>query len=332
MNTEVPTSTTLLVSARPGYLARSLLRFQSAGLPPAGTVVDSASLTLPYREGFGTSPFSMTIHRVNAAWLESVIVPDSLPAIGAALDTVDVPFEEPVLDTLTVAGDSIRVLAQAWVADTTSNFGIALAPADGEDGELALLSREANVPPLLTIHWTVAGRDTSVNVAAVADMYSLGTTPAFTPLDQVPRRVTVACGFPARTHLKFTWEDLGARATVHRAELTLHIDNLISSGRSLNAAVRRLTEEPWTGPDTPADATLQGGTTVSVTADSVTFDVTRSIIQLLSNENHGFEVRAIDERPSTYFIRFHAYDTEDPAKAPHLSIWYTPGDLPEESQ
>jgi hypothetical protein len=77
---------------------------------------------------------------------------------------------------------------------------------------------------------------------------------------------------------------------------------------------------------------LQSATTLSATADSVVFDVTRAIIQLQSNENHGFEIRPIDDRPSTYFIRFHAADTEEPAKAPHLAIWYTPGDLPEEPQ
>lgn len=325
---EVPSSATLLVSARPGYLARTLIRFASSTLPPAGTVVDSARLDLPFREGFGSTQFSMLFHAVTESWTETVILPDSFPTFGPAFDSANVDFAEPLLDTLAVAVGS---LVQSWVNDSTSNFGIALAPATGEDAELALGSRESATLPRLTVHWTIAGHDTSVSAVPVADVYSIATTPSFTPLDQEPRRLTVGCGFPSRSLVRFSWADLGPRATIQRAELTLHIDVARSSGRSIVTAIRRLTAEPWSGATTPVDPLFQANMSVSATAETAVFDVTSVLQQLLLQENHGFEIRAVDERPSTYFIRFHAHDTEEPTKLPQLQIWYTPGDVPEEA-
>lgn len=95
--------------------------------------------------------------------------------------------------------------------------------------------------------------------------------------------------------------------------------------------VRFLKAEPWTGSTTAVDATIYGNASVSAAADSAVLDVTSVLDRLLSNPNHGFEIRAVDEHPNTDYIRFHGYDTEVPGKAPVLRIWYTPGDLPEDN-
>src|SRR5262249_31927485 len=76
---------TLLVSARPGYLARALLRFAPSNLPPPGSTVDSVTLVLPYTQGFGTSPFQVTAVRVTSAWVEAAVAADSFPSLDATL-------------------------------------------------------------------------------------------------------------------------------------------------------------------------------------------------------------------------------------------------------
>ena len=324
---DIPFANTLLVSARTGYLVRSLSRFPSSGLPPAGTVIDSASVEWPWREGFGTSPFSLDVHRVTSAWSETAIAADSFPPYDAVpAVSLEIPFGDPVLDTLSM---SLTALVQGWVADTTSNFGLALVAAPGEEGELELDARESTTSPRLTVHWTVAGRDTSVSTTPAADTWVLGTTAAFIPLPNEPRRLTVSRGLPTRSLLHFTWTDLGPRATVHRAEMTLHVDAAASSGRAIPIGARSVLAQPWQGFDTGTDAELHGLTTIAATVDSVVLDLTELIAELAAADNHGFQLRATDERVDTDYFRVHAHDTEVAGKAPSLRIWYTPGDVPE---
>ena len=321
----VPTNPTLLVSARAGYLSRALVRFASTALPPAGTPVDSARVEWPWREAFGVSPFTLDVHRVTQVWTESVIAPDSFPAFDAvAAVTAEIPFEDARLDTFSL---DLLPLVQAWVADTTLNLGLALVPGPGEDGELVLESREAVTPPRLTVYWTtVAGGDTLVTAAAVADTHVLETTPSFVPLTDEPRRLVVSRGFPSRSFVRFSWEDLGPRATVHRAEMVLHPDPDRSAAQTMAMSVRRVLAEPWEGYATVTGAQVYAVTSVTSSADSVVFDMTELIRELPWEENHGFQVRTNEERSDTDYIRFHAHDTEVAGKAPSLRIWYTPGD------
>jgi hypothetical protein len=326
---DLATSTELLVSARPGYLSRSLLRFDLTDLQEAGVVVDSASVEFVSREGFGTSPFSLAVHRVTGAWAEAAIAPADFPAFDAAPSVrIDVPFAPGVPDTFPVP---LTALAQAWAADSTANLGVALLPDAGEDAEIELYARESSTPPRLVVHWTASGADTSAALNPVADAFSLGTTGAFVPLPDQPRRFAVARGLAARALLRFDWPDPGPRATIHRAELTLHVDASLSSANSIPLAARRVLAEPWNGFDTSVDPVLEGITVVAAGADSVVLDVTAIVVDLIGEENHGFEIRATDEQPDTDYLRFHAHDTETAALAPTLRVWWTPGDVPGEA-
>lgn len=322
------TAPTLLVTARPGYLARALLRFPNSVLP-GGVTVDSAMVVLPYRDGFGTTSFSLAVHRVLEDWTEASFPPDSFPAFDAVpAVTIDVPFPEAALDTFSL---SLTALAQAWSDDTTANFGIALLPAVAETGELAMDARESTTPPRLTVHWTAAGADSSRNAVPSADLYALGTTPGFVPLSGQPRRVTIARGLAARSFLRFPWADPGVRATIHRAELTLHGDAALSSSNGFAIGVRRVAAPPWNGFSTDVDPTVRGIRNVVADEDSVVLDVTDVLIGMLDGGNHGLEIRASDERPDTDYLRFHGWDTESPALAPTLRVWWTSGDLLEDA-
>ncbi len=318
---------TMPITARPGYLSRALLRFPPSALPGGGVSLDSATVVLPYRDGFGDTSFTLAIHRVLEDWSEVTMPPDSFPAYDAVpAVTLTVPFPEAALDTFNL---SLTALAQAWSDDSTTNFGVALLPAAGEEGELELDARQSTTPPILVVYWTASGADSVRGTAPSADLYALGTTPGFVPLSDQPRRVTVARGVAARSFLRFPWEDPGVRATVHRAELTLHGDPSLSAANGFAVGVRRILAEPWNGFATEVDPTILGIQTVVADQDSVVLDVTQVVIDLLDAENHGFEIRPADERPDTDYLRFHGWDTETPALAPTLRVWWTPGDAPE---
>lgn len=323
------TATTLLASARPGYSARALMRFPSSVLPGGGATLDSATVIFPFRDGFGTGAFALEVHRVTESWTESTFPPDSFPAYDpVASVTVAVPYLTTALDTFSL---SLTALAQAWSDDTTTNFGIALVAAGTEAGELGFDARESTTPPRLTVHWTSSGADSSRNSVPDADTYTLGTTPAFVPLADSPGRLTVARGFAGRSFLYFPWVDPGARSTIHRAELTLHADASLSSTNGFALAVRRVITRPWSGFDTEVDPTLRGIQTATADQDSVVLDVTAVLIEMLDARNEGIEIRPADERPDTDYFRFHGFDSESPALAPTLRVWWTPGDLPEDA-
>ena len=65
---------------------------------------------------------------------------------------------------------------------------------------------------------------------------------------------------------------------------------------------------------------------VSATSDSVRLNVTITVAQMVDQGNFGFRVRAINEIVDAEFVRFHAHDSEDTTRRPHLKIWFTPGD------
>jgi hypothetical protein len=124
--------------------------------------------------------------------------------------------------------------------------------------------------------------------------------------------------------MAFPWDDLGERATINRAELVLHLDTAASRANSFSVGVQRIVSEPWAGDSTDVDDLLFGVTAVNATQDSVSFAITSIVDQLLSDENHGIQIRAAEERVDTDWIVFHGPDTGDPALKPTLRIWYTP--------
>jgi hypothetical protein len=234
-----------------------------------------------------------------------------------------------------VSGDSLDVplteLTRFWIDHPDSGFGIALIPDPSSTSLHELFSAESTKPPQLITTWNTGTTDTSVILNPADDSYFLRTTGAFVPLTNEPGRMTVARAIPARSLLRFPIPDLGPRATVNRAELTLFVDPALSKLHDFTIGVQRVTALPWSDASTPVDAFLDGANAgeaplVSAGADSVLLNVTITVSNLVEQGNFGMRVRATNEILDAEYVRFHAHDSADVARRPRLKIWYTPGD------
>jgi len=312
----VGSSGTLLVTARTPYVGRALARFDSTTFTGIGTPVDSAYVTLFLRGSFGDGPFSMTVHRATSNWPERRIPADSFPAYGAAFDTVDIAFREVEVDTVTFRMDAV---AQFWVDQPDSNFGLVLAPLDGETDEVEFVAREGIEVPRLVIH--TAG--TQLSPAPEKDTFVLEGG----PLPVVAQRLLVARGLGGRSLMLFDYPPLGDRSTVNRAELVVRLDDAASALTSVSTGIQRVTGE-WQGDSTEVDPIVYGSLVVEAGADSLVFDITSIVRALQTETNRGFLMRALDERPDTDYFRVYGRDATDPDLAPKLRIWYTPGASP----
>ncbi len=225
----------------------------------------------------------------------------------------------------------ITDLARFWIDRPESSFGVALVPDEATNTLLEFFSREGTSPPRLVASWSQSGTDTTASVPPNDDTHFLGTTPGFVPLDQEPGRLAVARGIPARALLKFAIPDLGPRATVNRAELTLFADQSLSHLTDFTIGAQRVISEPWNGDSTSVSTLLEGVTTVDASTDSTNLAVTTLVTTMIEEGNHGFLVRPSAERVDADYIRFHAHDSAQPERRPRLTIWYTAGDKPDEA-
>lgn len=322
-------ASTLLLGLDSGILSQPLVRFDISPLPDSGqsAVIDTAFVRFFFDESSGDpQSLSATIHRVGSPWNESMAAADSLPIILAALDTI--PF------SFLVTGDSIDVpvteLTRFWIDHPDSVFGFALIPDSSSTSLDELFSSESVKPPQLIAMWNTGTTDTSVTLSPAEDLFFLRTTSAFLPVTEVPGRMALARAIPARSLLRFVLPDLGPRATVNRAELTLFVDAVNSRLHDFTIVAQRVTGE-WSGATTPVDAFLDGAVEgefplVSATSDSVTINVTTTASNWVSQGNFGLRLRASNEIVDAEFVRFHAHDSEVPERRPRLKIWYTPGD------
>jgi hypothetical protein len=323
-------SGTLSAGALPGYLARTFLRWDDAVLPDSGTVIDSAFVRVVALEGKPATdpPAQLAVHRVTSVWNENTLVRDSIPGfLAVASDTF-------TIDAL-AAGDTASFaisLAQFWTDRPDSNFGMVLLPLAGTASLVELGSQESTIAPTLTVTW--GATDTSVVINATDDTFTLEATPDFVPLAGMPGRMTVARGIPARSLLRFALPGAGEvpglseLSTVNRAEVILRVDQSASRLHEVKVGLQRVTG-PWQADSTDVSSVLFGATSVGTASDSVVISVTLIVQEILQNENLGFQLRALDERPDADHVRFHAHDSEAPEKAPVLRIWYTPGDVGE---
>jgi hypothetical protein len=316
-------SPSVTLGSQAGTFARSLLQFDSSVFPPAGTVVDSAWVLLIYTDGISAagSTLAVGVHRVTEGWGEATI-PDPFPAFLAAADSATL--------SLAQSGDSalvpVTALAQAWIDRPDSNFGMALVPRDSSAVLLEYSSRNSAGPPQLVLHWTAAGADTSVTSAVVIDTSPLSKLPAFVPLNGQPGRLTVGRGLPTASLLRFPLPDLGERATVNRAVLTLHVDHALSHFNTFTLRFQRVAALPWAADSTQLDTIAYGLTAVSSDVDSVRIELGPLVAALAQEGNLGMVVRAHENRPDSDFIRVHGPDTASPGLAPNLQLWYTPGE------
>ena len=316
------TSSVILVGEQDGFLARTFARFDATALPAAGVTITAATLDVVFLGGTGDSlPLSVAVHRVTGAWSEAG--QDTIPAFAPnALDTLELDPQN-AQDTLRfdVAG-----IVQLWVDQPDSNLGLALVPVEGSNRMTELSSSETTLFPRIYTSWNTGAVDTSTIANATEDIFLVTTDSTFVPLADLPGRMTVARGFPARGFVRFDIPDLGARATINRAEIVLYVDPALSHFDQFGLVYQRVLGEMFEDGNTSVDPTLFGNATVTADADSVVSVVTGLVASLVTTVNRGLQVRALDERPDTDYVRFHGFDTAEPDLAPRLRIWYTPGD------
>jgi hypothetical protein len=324
--TNAGTAPVLAIGSRPGYFARSLVRFDASALPVAGTAVDSAVVLFQLDDAIGTdSTLTVRIHRVTADWGETLIAPDAFPAYLPAADSAAFPRAE--------AGDTVRVavqaLAQFWVDHPDSSFGVALVPADSSDLMLEYGARSSSRSPVLTVYWNDGTDVVSAEPGVTFDNTVISKTPAFVPLSGAPGRLTVGRGIPTRTLLRFPLPEVGDRGTINRALLTIHLDPAQSAFNAFRVRFQRVTAEPWQADSTAVEAVAYAIQEVSSSADSVQFELGPLVAALERHQNLGFLVRAHEDRSDTDYFRFHGPDSEDSTKVPTLRVWYT---LPDEEE
>jgi hypothetical protein len=321
-------SSVLLVGQLNGYVSRAFARFDTTAIPPAGTVLGSATLEVVFLGGSGDDlPLSVALHRITGDWSETA--QDTIPAFATdALDTL-VMDPQASLDTLRF---DVAELVQFWIDNPGSNRGVMLAGLDGSARMLELSSSETSFLPRIFSTWTAAEGDTTSTSFSVEDVSLITTDSSFQPVAELPGRMTIARGFVARGFVMFDIPDLGARATINRAEIVLHIDAAQSSFDQFQLVYQRVIGPTFEDADTSVDPTFFGNASVSADVDSVVSVVTGLVDGLVSTVNRGLLVRALDERPDVDFVRFHGFDTEVPELAPRLRIWYTPGDQSEDAE
>lgn len=320
---------TLLVGRETGALARTLVRFDVAGLPDSGqaSTLSNAALRIYFDEGIGDLPTVVAaIHRVTATWEESLVSADSLfPAIEAAFDTAAFVTQ--------ASGDSTDIpitdLVRFWIDRQDSAFGVALVPVESSNGFLEMFSTEGTTLPKLVATWNTGSSDTTAFLSPTHDTSMLTANSSYVLLTDEAGRVTIARGFPARFLVKFTLPELGPRATINRAELTLYTDLAKSRLHDFTMGVQRVTADPWNGFSTSFDTFFDGGTTITATSDSVVMAITTTVAEQLLSGNFGMIVRSSTETADLEHVRFHAHDSEVPERRPKLKLWTTSGDAVE---
>lgn len=325
------TGSGLTVGSQSGYEARTLIAYDLLALARTGTTVDSAAIHWVY-DGFLGAPsqLEVAVHRIAEDWTESPF-PASFPALDAAADTVTLVRVDG--DTLS-PGDTVVVevaapIVQAFADSTIANFGMALVPVDDTDLLLEYWSRNSALPPRLVIRGTTSGgADTTATFVPTKDLTFLDKTAAFVPLDGQPGRLTVGRGIATIALLHFPLPDFDPRTTVNRAVLTVHVDQAMSSLNDFTVRPQRVTDEEWSTDSTAVDAVVQSSwlQAVSASTDSLEFEIRGLAVDWVREGNFGLMLRAHEGRADTDYFRFHGPDTEAPALAPVLHVWYTPAD------
>ncbi|MAF27254.1 MAG: DNRLRE domain-containing protein [Gemmatimonadota bacterium] len=331
----------LLAGERHGVRATPVLRFSV--FPDSGTTLDSAVLFFSVTSASGDAdPVAFSVHRIDTeSWTESM----ALNAHTDTTDTTDTVFSwmadtAAVIELPAATGGNALVpmteLAQFWTDNPDSNHGMVLSPMPGANALLEIASSESEVDTLsvqLHLYWTGADSAEVLTVPPTDDTYLMEKTPDWDSLTGFPGRITVARGVPARGILRFEMPELGDRATINRAELTLHADPSESDLDAFTLGAFRVSDTTWVSDGIHPDSLLVEGLVydpqeVTAETDSLVLAVTGLVSRLYSMGNEGILLRATDERRDADYLRIYGYDTVDPAKTPRLQIWYTPGDSP----
>lgn len=309
-----------------GTQSRFLMRFE--GL--SGTV-KKAQLVLPVHLIAGAGlDFSPSVHRVTGAWQEDSVTSvkfneqyDRLPVGVPAFVSLDSLRKNTDKDTLWFNLDS--TLVQAWIADSTQNFGL-LINAQAPDLLAEFHSRHSltAVPRLKLVLSQSTGVDTTRFFAASADAFIFERTVTL-PSD----RLYLGNGENFQIFFSFSPRDsISENATINRAELQLAIDSTYSLSTLDGLSFLSYVVDSVKSSD-PLEYQL-GTLVLSATGYIANTDRTvriplTSLVQdwmLRPTFNRGFVLLPVS--PSRDVSRFAFFaDRNNPELAPRLLIDYT---------
>jgi spore coat protein A len=174
-----------------GLLRRVFLRFDIAGSVPAGSTINSATLTITVNRSGGNVPQTMTLRPVSRFWGEGVVDCDAgaggggrgLPAnpgdatwgdsefqqvawgnpggdfgaISASADVGDSNGAEGIWDSSAGGNGAMVNDLQGWLDNPGGDNGWIIVGAEGSPSTRRFSAREGGSPPTLTIDFTPTG-------------------------------------------------------------------------------------------------------------------------------------------------------------------------------
>jgi spore coat protein A len=154
-----------------GFARRALMQFDIAGQIPAGSIINSVTLSMDVTRGGNHVDSTFSLHPINAAWVEGVegcgargggqgepstggVTWNTMPGFGASSGDTIINNTSPVWSsTATMVSD-----VTAWLNSPGTNYGWVLIGDEASSTTTRRFdSREGGSPPVLTVDFTPTG-------------------------------------------------------------------------------------------------------------------------------------------------------------------------------
>jgi hypothetical protein len=241
-------------------------------------------------------------------------------------------------------GDSIIVdvteTVTSWVNRESENFGFGLKAeeAEGEASMVEFATREVpyrttitdedttilDLRPALRISYVdTAGEDQRAVSIASQDVFAATLVSPFPP-----DTLAMLCGsgFPSRAFVRFDLSEVPDGSTVTKSIISLTVDPAKSSFDSMGVICHGITDENWSGFDTPIGASGTGLVTIKIdeiaTDSTLRMDITPLIQPLVAGreKNRGLVIKTPVETFDLDFVGFFSSSSPDSAVLPLLEI------------
>jgi hypothetical protein len=326
-------STRSVVCNWTGYDSRAFLRFTA--FPDTSAVIDSVLLYLwTTRVEGGAGGAVIDIHTLVDTLEQKSLYWGNMPGIS----------EEPVasLEVPSAPGSLFVDVTQtvvSWIKGEGRNYGFALKARDetGPEFLVEFATREVTLktiddstsldfrPALRIAYLDTAGESQRAVSIATEDTFADTLVQTF-PDDAT--HLVCGRGFPSRTFVRFSVDQIPEGSTVTRSMMTLTVDPAASSFDSIGIACHAILDYPWDGFGTTIGVTGTAVVTLEAQAigsePQVKFDVKALVQPLVARQenNFGFAVRASNEVFDLDFVRFWSHLQPDSDLRPKLVIDY----------
>jgi len=158
-----------------GFARRALMRFDVGAQIPPGSTINSVTLTLTITRGGNNADSTMTLHPLNAAWVEGVedcgvrgggqgapstggVTWNTMPGFGASSGGAAIVDADPAVWSGTVVTDPMVIDVQGWLDNPGNNNGwMVIGDENNPNTTRRFGSREGSTPPQLVVDFTPTG-------------------------------------------------------------------------------------------------------------------------------------------------------------------------------